>query len=181
MLDITLDDEAHTAERLRSGEVLAAVTADPVAVQGCRTRPLGSLRYAAAASPDFIATHFAQGITAEALKRAPVLRFDRRDHLQARWARSAAGVDLAAPTHWLPATQGFVDAALAGLGWGLSPVTLATPHLRSGRLVELKPEHRLDVVLHWQYARIGARLLGDLTRAVVAAARRDLVQITDPV
>ncbi len=176
LLDITLDDEAHTAERLRDGEVLAAVSADPVPVQGCRTRPLGSLRYAATASPDFVATRFPDGVTPAALAQAPVLRFDRRDGLQGRWARSVAGIDLAAPVHWLPSTQGFVDAALAGLGWGLNPLALVEPHLASGRLVELRPGQRLDVPLHWQYARIGARILADLTREVVLAARRDLVQ-----
>jgi DNA-binding transcriptional LysR family regulator len=36
MLDLVLEDEAHTADRLRSGEVLAAVTADPSPVSGCK-------------------------------------------------------------------------------------------------------------------------------------------------
>ncbi len=175
LLDIALDDEAHTAERLRGGEVLAAVTADPVPVQGCRTRSLGSLRYVATASAGFVAAQFPDGPTPEALARAPVLRFDRRDMLQARWVRAVAGTDLAAPVHWLPSTQAFVDGALAGLGWGLNPLALAAPHLESGRLVELQPGRHLDVPLHWQHARIGARLLADLTRAVVAAARRDLL------
>ncbi len=180
LLDITLDDEAHTAERLRGGTVLAAVTADPVPVQGCRTRPLGLLRYVATASPEFFATRFQDGPTPDSLACAPVLRFDRRDMLQARWVRGVAGIDLAAPVHWVPSTQGFVDAALAGLGWGLNPLSLVAPHLESGRLVELKPGHHLDVPLHWQYVRIGARLLADLTRAVVAAAKRDLLQGEGP-
>jgi LysR family transcriptional regulator (chromosome initiation inhibitor) len=58
LLDLVLDDEGHTAERLRSGEVLAAVTTDPAPVQGCRTVALGALRYAATASPDFVRRHF---------------------------------------------------------------------------------------------------------------------------
>ena len=89
--------------------------------------------------------------------------------------RSAAGTDAAAPTHWLPSTQGFVDAALLGLGWGLNPLSLVEGHLAAGRLVELDPGRRLDVPLHWQHARIGARLLGALSREVLAAARRSLV------
>ena len=175
LLDFVLDAEEHTAGRLRGGEVLAAVTADPEPVQGCRTRPLGALRYVAAASPAGLRAWFPDGPTPGALATAPVLRFDRRDALQARWAREVAGVDLAAPTHWLPSTHGFVDACLAGLGWGLHPVALVEGHLAAGRLVELAPGHRLDVPLHWQFARIGARALADLTRAVVAAARASLV------
>ena len=175
LLDLVLDAEEHTAGRLRGGEVLAAVTADPEPVQGCRTRPLGALRYVAAASPAGLRAWFPDGPTPGALATAPVLRFDRRDALQARWARAVAGVDLAAPTHWLPSTHGFVDACLAGLGWGLHPVALVEGHLAAGRLVELAPGRRLDVPLHWQFARIGARVLADLTRAVVAAARVSLV------
>jgi len=175
LLDFVLEGEEHTAERLRSGEVLAAVTADPVPVPGCRTRPLGALRYVATASPAYLHRHFADGVDAAALARAPVLRFDRKDMLQVRWAREAFGVVLDAPTHWVPSTQGFLDASLAGLGWTLNPLALAGPHLVAGRLVELAPGRPLDVLLHWQHARLGARLLDALTREVAAEARQALV------
>ena len=175
LLDFVLDGEEHTAERLRSGEVLAAVTSDPAPVPGCRTRPLGTLRYVATVSPDFLRRHFAEGVDGAALARAPVLRFDRKDQLQLRWVRETFGLALEAPTHWVPSTHGFLDASLAGLGWALNPLPLAGPHIAAGRLVELMPGRPLDVPLHWQHARLGARLLDDLTREVVAEARRSLV------
>ena len=175
LLDLVLDGEEHTAERLRTGEVLAAVTADTAPVQGCRTLALGALRYVATASPAFMARHFPNGVTPAALATAPVLRFNHKDHLQARWAAAAAGVALAAPAHWVPSTQGFVDGALAGLGWGMNPLALVEAHLATGRLVELLPGRWSDVPLQWQHARIGARLLESLTRAVLAAARHGLI------
>lgn len=175
LLHLLLDDEAHTAARLRSGEVLAAVTAEPAAVPGCRTRPLGALRYVACASPAFCARHFPQGVTAAALARAPVLQFDRKDGLQARWLRRHLDLPLQAPTHQVPSTQGFLDACLLGLGWALHPVPLAAAPLAAGRLVELLPGAGLEVPLHWQHARLGARLLEALTREVVAEARRSLI------
>lgn len=175
LLDFVLDDEARTAERLRSGEVLAAVTADLTPVPGCRTRPLGALRYAATASPGFVRRHFAGGVDAASLAQAPALRFDRRDELQARWVRETFSTALDAPTHWVPSTQGFLDASLAGLGWAMNPLPLIGEHLATGRLVELVPKRRLDVPLHWQHARLGARLLDALTREVVTEARRSLV------
>ncbi|MBE9604109.1 LysR family transcriptional regulator ArgP [Acetobacteraceae bacterium H6797] len=176
MLDLVLDDEGHTAERLRTGEVLAAVTADPSPVPGCRLIGLGALRFLPVASPGFVARHFADGVTEAALRRAPMLRFDHRDELQARWARQVLGVErLEAPAHWVPSTQGFLDMALVGLGWAMNPVQLAGPHLAAGRLVALH-EEGLDVALHWQHARLGQGLMEKLTREVVAAARRGLVQ-----
>lgn len=174
-LDITLDDEKHTAERLRSGEVVAAVTAEREPVQGCRTLPLGALRYRACAAPDFVRRHFAHGITAASLKQAPYLRFDRRDLLQARWAREAYGVDLVGPVHWIPSTHGFVDMTLGGLGWALHPCAMVEGHLAAGRLVDLAPDQMLDVALYWTVTRLHAAVLRGLTEAVKAAAGGYLV------
>ncbi|MCK0206657.1 LysR family transcriptional regulator ArgP [Starkeya koreensis] len=174
-LDLALDDEAHTAARLRSGEVLAAVTAEREPVPGCRTVPLGALRYAACAASDFITRHFPTGVTPEALRRAPFLRFDRRDFLQSRWAGTAHGVEPAGAVHWVPSTHGFLDMTLAGLAWGMHPVAMAQPHLDAGRLVELPPGQRVEVPLYWTVARLHASLLSRLTKAVRAAAARVLV------
>jgi LysR family transcriptional regulator (chromosome initiation inhibitor) len=174
LLDLTLEDEAHTADRLRSGEVLAAVTADPEPVQGCRAILLGALRYAACASPDLVRRHFGDGVNAGTLARVPHLRFDRRDFLQARWAREAHGVDLNVPVHWVPSAQGFLDLALAGLAWGLLPAPLAEPEIAAGRLVELPPALRIEVKLYWTVPRLHATSLRALTDAVRKAAGKSL-------
>lgn len=174
LLDLTLDDEAHTADRLRSGEVLAAVTAEPDPVQGCRTMELGALHYAACASPDFMARHFHAGVTRDTLAKAPHLRFDRRDMLQIRWAAEAHGVELAAPAHRVPSTHGFLDLALAGLAWGVHPVQFVEAHIAAGRLIELPPKLRIGVKLYWTVARLHSGSLRRLTEAVRAAARQSL-------
>lgn len=173
-LELVLDDEAHTADRLRSGEVLAAVTSDPEPVHGCKTVRLGSLRYLACASPGYMEQHLAQGVDAEALARAPYLRFDRRDQLQARWAREVHGIELKGRAHWVPSAAGFLDCAVAGLAWGMQPRLLATPHLEAGRLAELTPGRAVEVELYWTVARIHATSLQALTRIVLEVARARL-------
>ena len=175
LLKIEVDDEDHTADWLRRGQVLAAVTALSRPVTGCRIRALGALRYRATASPAFAARHFPDGVTAAALMAAPVLAFDRKDRLQAAWSRQVLGEEVAGPTHWLPSTQGFVTAGLAGLAWGMNPEPLVRDHLAAGRLVELIPGAVLDVALFWQVNRMAADGLRTLTRAVTAAARAGLV------
>jgi len=174
LLDLLLDDEEHTAGRLRAGEVLAAVTTDPAPVQGCRTLALGSLPYVAAASPDFVRRHFPRGVDEAALARAPTLRFDRRDGLQDRWARAVSGVPLQAPTHWVPSTEGMLNVSLAGLGWAMAPLMTAAPHLANGALVELVPGRRIGVALYWQHLRLGAKVLETLTSSVRHAAAHQL-------
>lgn len=174
LLDVSVDDQDHTAEALRDGSVLAAVTALAAPVAGCRSLPLGRLRYRATASPAFVARHFARGVTATALAQAPCLRFNRKDQLQARWVRSVCRRDVALPSHWLPSSQAFVDASLAGLGWGMNPLELVEPLLHEGRLVELVPRRHVDVPLYWQHTRLDARALEGLTAAVLAAAHDHL-------
>lgn len=108
-------------ERQRSGEVLAAVTADPRPVQGCRTIPLGVLGDAACASPDFATRFFEDGMTHEALRAAPCLRFDRWDGLQVRWAKDTFGFEFDAPTYTVASTHAVLDLAPAGVAWGMLP------------------------------------------------------------
>jgi LysR family transcriptional regulator, chromosome initiation inhibitor len=170
LLDVAIDDQDHTAEWLRRGHVLAAVTSIAAPVQGCRSKRLGAMRYAATASPAFVRRWFAGGVTAQALSLAPGLVFNRKDRLQEQWVRRVIKRDLDLPTHWLASTQAFVDASLAGVGWGMNPLPLVREHLRAGRLVELLPLRRLDVPLYWQSARLPVPTLDRLTACVVQTA-----------
>ncbi|MFC5420056.1 LysR family transcriptional regulator ArgP [Bosea eneae] len=175
LLDIAVDDQEHTADWLRQGRVLAAVTALDKPIQGCRVIPLGSLRYLATASPAFMARHFADGVTLAALAQAPSLVFNQKDRLQSQWMELAFGESPSHPVHWVPSTQGFVESCLLGIGWSANPELLVREHLDAGRLCELMPGTVLETPLFWQVNRVAADRLADLTRAVVETARRLLL------
>ena len=177
LVDVAVDDQDHTAQWLRSGTVLAAVTGSARPATGCNSRPLGAMRYLAVASPTFIARHFASGVGAGSLARAPSLVFNNKDELQSRWARRVCHRHVELPRHTLPSPQAFVTAALAGMGWGLQPQALIAAHLRSGSLKALVPDTPLDVPLHWQHARAASALLDGLSRQVLAAAARALLPL----
>lgn len=174
LLDVSLDNEEHTAEWLRTGQVLAAVVAEGRPVAGCRSVPLGRMRYVATSSPAFVARHLADGVDATSLSRAPMLRFDRKDELEHRWLRKVFRRSLSPPTYYIPSTRAFLDVALAGVAWMLNPEPLAAKYLARGELVELLPGSALEVPLHWQHARIAPPAVDRLTRAVVEASRDPL-------
>ena len=174
LFDLVVDDQDHSAELLRKGDVAAAVTALEGAVQGCDSLALGRLRYRATASPGFVARH-CPGLTPEEIARAPGLTFNAKDRLQADWLKARAGRRAGFPTHMIPSSQGFVEAALLGLGWGMNPEALVGGHLRAGRLIDLAPDAPLDVGLTWQASRMTAAAIRPLTRAVRAAAARVLI------
>ncbi|MFF1544961.1 LysR family transcriptional regulator ArgP [Streptomyces sp. NPDC058291] len=170
------EDETRTAELLREGLVMAAVTSSPVPVTGCSVRTLGTMRYLAAAEPGFAARHLADGPLHDTLPRAPVLAFDRSDDLQDAFVRGLRrGARGAGPLrHAVPTSEGFVAAVAAGFGWGMVPEVQAEPLLRSGRLVALAPERPLDVPLYWQQWRLDSPALAAVADAVAATAAASL-------
>lgn len=177
LVELAVDDQDHTAEWLRTGAVLAAVTGASRPATGCNSRSLGAMRYRAAASPAFVARHFADGVGAGSLARAPSLAFNTKDELQARWAERLCQREVALPRHTLPSAQAFVTAAVAGMGWGLQPQALIASHLADGSLVELVPDTPLDVPLYWQHARAASSLLEGLTGVLLRAAAQALLPL----
>jgi LysR family transcriptional regulator (chromosome initiation inhibitor) len=178
LFDLVIDDQDVSQDWLRRGEVMAAITAHPGPLQGCDTLPLGALRYRTTATPAYMARWFPHGVTVDALTRAPALTFSEKDRLQDRWvARQTAGTASRAafPSHRMASSQAFVDASLAGLGWGMNPEPLVAGHLASGALVELVAGTPLDVALHWQFTRLSAKALAPLTAAFRKTAAQWLI------
>ncbi|MFD9002492.1 LysR family transcriptional regulator ArgP [Streptomyces sp. NPDC059582] len=173
--ELRREDETRTAALLREGLVMAAVTSSAEPVAGCSVRPLGAMRYLAAASPDFTARYLG-GPLHERLAAAPVVTFDRRDDLQDAFVRGLRrGHAGASPArHFVPTSEGFVASVCAGLGWGMVPEVQAAPLLSAGRLVHLAPDGVVDVPLHWQQWKLDSPALAALAEAVTATAAEAL-------
>jgi LysR family transcriptional regulator, chromosome initiation inhibitor len=172
--DLHREDQEHTSALLRAGTVMAAVTADAEPVPGCTSTRLGSMRYRPMATPAFARRWFPDGATAEALARAPVVVFDRKDDLQHRYLHAQAGPGISPPVHHVPASADYVTAVGLGLGWGMVP-GLQERGLTT-ELVVLDPAAAVDVVLHWQQWRLRSATLDRVREAVLAAAGRALDQ-----
>jgi LysR family transcriptional regulator (chromosome initiation inhibitor) len=165
-LELLRDDEHATADLLRSGDAVGAITADPRPVQGCTIRPLGTMVYRAKASREFVARWFPDGPTPEALAAAPVMQYDRKDtHQLAALARVAP--DATPPQHFIPDSVQYVESVHAGLGWGMVP----DQQDPGNSLVELDPAWSEDLRLYWQVWTLDSPGLAEVTDAVVRAAQ----------
>jgi LysR family transcriptional regulator (chromosome initiation inhibitor) len=174
LFDVRVEDQDHSLDLLRDGSVLGAITADARPVQGCTVRPLGTMRYLPIASPAFVARHFPHGVDAAALAAAPMVVFNRKDALQWRFVRRITRARLAPPTHYLPSSTGFVDAAAMGLGWCMAPESMLRKPLRERSVQAIDPDRWLDVPLYWQHWSVRSATLDRLTDALLAAARNGL-------
>ncbi|MGW6280514.1 LysR family transcriptional regulator ArgP [Kribbella sp. NPDC055071] len=168
------EDEEHSAEFLRNGTVLAAVTADPRPVQGCRVVPLGKMRYLPVATPEYAERWLNHKPLPDALAEAPIIIFNSKDVLQHRLIRKVTRRRLDPPTHGVPASGPFHQAVRIGLGWGMIEDEVAGPELAAGRLVEVAPGKYIDVPLYWQHWKLESGILDALTAAVLRAAAAGL-------
>nr|WSX48773.1 LysR family transcriptional regulator ArgP [Streptomyces sp. NBC_00974] len=166
------EDEGYATALLRDGRVMAAVTSQAEAVAGCTVRALGRARYLPVASPEF-AARYLTGTVEHDLRTAPVVVFDRRDLIQDRFVGMVTGNEGARASevrHYVPTSEGFCDAAVAGLGWAMVPEAQAGPLVEAGRLVVIAPGRKLDVPLYWQQWKLDSPALSRVAAVIVAAA-----------
>lgn len=174
--EITIEDQDHSIERLREGTAMAAITSNPEPVQGCTVRPLGVMRYRAVASRSFAEQWLPEGFTDDALSRAPVVVFDRKDALQDRYLEGRLGSAAKyPPRHYVPASSDFMRAIELGFGWGMLPDLQSREQLRGGSLTVLDAERHVDVPLYWQQWSMESatltRIAASLTKEAAAQLR----------
>jgi LysR family transcriptional regulator, chromosome initiation inhibitor len=169
---LSVEDQAYSQELLRSGAVLAAVTSDPAAVQGCTAVPLGALRYVPAATPGLAARWQRDG--APDWAAMPVVIFNDKDDMQGGLLRRHGIAGGPPVMHQVPSSADFLAAVRLGLGWGMLPEPQARAPLAAGELVRL-PAGLVDVPLYWQRWRLDSPRLAALTDVVGQVAARHLL------
>ena len=176
LTELVVEDQDVGLKRMRAGEVAACVCGSERPVAGARSLLLGAMRYRALASPAFIARHFPDGVSPQALARSPALVFGPDDFLQHRYLASL-GMEGGFEHHLCPSSEGFIRMTEAGMGWGLVPELQVREQLASGRLRELFTDHCIDVPLYWHHWRNGGQLLTRLTDHLANAAGQWLVPL----
>jgi LysR family transcriptional regulator (chromosome initiation inhibitor) len=174
LLEILIDDQDHTHDALKRGDVMGCVTTRVDAMRGCVAEPLGVMRYRCVAAPSVVQRCLtARGaVSAHRLLAQPAVIFNRKDALQDAFLAQHFGLKQPLyPRHFAPAVDAFETAIELGLGWGMVP----EQHLqdRPG-LVEILPGATVDVTLYWQHWAQESPSAQRLTQAVKAAARASL-------
>lgn len=169
-IEFRREDQDRSAELLRDGSAMAAITAQAAPVQGCTSSRLGVMRYRPLASPAFVERWFPHGPTTSALEAAPVVVFDRTDQLQDRFLAGRGADPAAPPRHLVPATAEFGEAVRLGYGWGMLPDQQAAGWRASGELVLLQTRARIDVALHWQQWSLSLSPLDEVAALIRDAA-----------
>lgn len=175
LLDLSVDDQDHTYALLEAGLALGCISTEPLPMRGCTAERLGIMRYRCMASPAFQQRWFEKGMTRAAVRKAPVVVFNRKDRLQADFLLRHYGLpDNAYPVHYIPASQPYMQAVALGLGWGMLPEVQMRQWQQEGLLVDIAPQRPTDVALYWHTWKLQSPRMERLSKTLVEAARHIL-------
>jgi LysR family transcriptional regulator (chromosome initiation inhibitor) len=178
LLDLRVDDQAQTHALLRDGEVLGCISDRAEPMQGCAVHLLGEMHYRLYCTPAYRSRWFPFGVTREAVERAPMLIFNRKDVMHATLLAQALGSEPSSYSAFhLPSSERFAPAISSGRVCGMLPGEQAHGPLARGELVDLLPGHVCTVRLHWHCWNLETGVLTRFTRALVAGARRVLAEL----
>ena len=170
--EILIEDQSIALKRMKAGEVMVCICSSAEPVNGGLVAPLGALRYLVIASPDFVKRYNITSV--EQLTALPCLIYSEDDTLQHDFLAELNGSE-PQYIHICPSAEGFKQAMIAGLGYGLVPTLQLGDSLETGELVNLLPDYYLDTPLYWHYWQTESPQLKALRSFATGVATSKLV------
>lgn len=171
LLDLVIEDQDVGLKRMREGDVAACLCSSSQAIAGARAVPIANASYWPLASPGYAQRFFPDGLTPAAFEHAPAIVFGPNDQLQHRFLADC-GYHGRFPFHLCPSSEGFVQMARAGIGYGMITELQARSWIGCGELISLTPGHELSVPLYWHFWRNSGELLQRLTHTLEKMAAK---------
>ncbi len=167
-LEIMTADQTETDLLLKSGEVLGCISSSSRPIQGCRKDFLGIMRYIAVSSPGFMEKHFCNGITAEVLEKTPAVFFNRSDNLVKQFFNEIITADFKRlPVNYIPSYETFIKAIIMELGYGIVPEIQAREYINDKSLVNIFPDHYINLELFWHCWNIDSEIIKMFTANMI--------------
>lgn len=175
VVDLQVDDQDATHQLMQSGHVWGCISTRPEPLQGCSTVRLGNVRYAMFSTTSFRHRWFPGGLNEEGLAQAPMARYNRKDDLNSRLFEALELTPThTPPTFYVPSTEMYGHFVAEGRCWGVLPEQQSEPLERDGQIVNLSPQHWVEVVLYWHCWNLKSDLMDDFSTRFAAEARRRL-------
>ena len=178
LLDLVVDDQDHTHEALRNGDVLGCVSTQALPMKGCLAEPLGVMRYRCVAAPAIArqCTDDKGALAIHRLLATTAVIFNRKDGLTDAFLEKYFRLTSPNyPRHFVPAVDAFESALEHGFGWGMLPEVYFSSPLKNLKVQDISPGNFVDVSLYWHHWKRETASAERLTRAVMQAARAALV------
>ena len=152
LLNLIVDDQAHTYSLLEKGIVNACISIEAKPMKGCESQYLGVMKYKMMATKAFTQKWFPHGINRQALCLAPAVIFNEKDHLHFDILIKQFGLTKGSyPFHLIPSSESFLTAIRLGIGYGMVPEFQLNTLYDQEEMIDLCPELENKVQLYWHH------------------------------
>lgn len=175
-LNLMIEHEERTLDKLRTGEAIGAVSVIEKPLKGYRAFKLGKMEYCLVANQHFRDKYFSKGVNIQTLKMAPAISYDHKDDMHVRYI--AKHFHLAASEyycHSVRSSEAFVELAKQGVAYCLLPKLQIINELASGELINISPEHELIETLYWHSWVLVKGVNKKISQQIVKVAQQTLV------
>lgn len=170
-VDISLAPRKEIVSWMQTGKVIASLSHHDQDIYGFKSYPLGQIEYRAVASPDYFARVFEDGVTAEALTKAPCYRFCGNDDLAYEWVERVIGKPTKLQITRYPSSDGALKACMTGRIWSMHPTYRIADALASSDLIELIPQTTVARPLVWHVTGAMVETLKPFTSIIRQTAK----------
>ncbi|MGB3212688.1 MAG: hypothetical protein WBB19_18445 [Desulforhopalus sp.] len=106
------------------------------------------------------------------LTTVPTIQFNRKDNLNQKFYRLLFRTfPENPPTFYVPSTEIFVDFILKGFCYGLIPYHQSQPLTASGELIDLAPDHKINIDLYFHYWNLRSPVIKNFSREFIARSK----------
>jgi len=175
-LNLIIEHEERTLDKLRTGEAIGAVSVIEKPLKGYRSFKLGKIEYCLVANRYFKDKYFKDGVNKDSLKMAPAISYDHKDDMHVRYI--AEHFHLAASEyycHSVRSSEAFVELAKQGVAYCLLPKLQISHELKSGELINLLPDNELIETLYWHSWVLVKGINKKISQQIVQIAQQKLV------
>jgi LysR family transcriptional regulator (chromosome initiation inhibitor) len=171
-LNLIIDDEGRTIDKLKSGEVVGAISLQSHPLAGCQADFVGEMEYLCVATPDFIDKCFPNGITRTAFSEAPEIAFGLNDDMNERFTRKHfEGIEKNNIKHLVQSSEACVNMVKEGVGYCLIPRIQIQDLLARGDVVELVPGKTIINRIYWHHWSLESGLLKEISHAILVKSK----------
>ena len=174
-LNLIIEHEERTLDKLRSGQAIGAVSVIEQPLKGYRSFKLGEMEYCLVASKGFAEEYFPDGVNQKSLKMAPAISYDHKDDMHVRYI--AKHFNLAASEyycHSVRSSEAFVALVKQGVAYCLLPKLQIEQELSTGQLISLCPDKELVETLYWHSWVLVKGVNKNISEQIVKIAREKL-------
>ncbi len=172
-LNLIIEHEERTLDKLRRGEAIGAVSVIEKPLKGYRSVKLGEMEYCLVASKGFAKKYFPDGVKQSSLKMAPAISYDHKDDMHARYiAKHFSIASSEYYCHCVRSSDAFLELVKQGVAYCLLPKLLIEEELATAQLIDLCPDKALVETLYWHSWILVKGVNKEISEQIIKFARK---------